>query len=204
MAIAKDAIGRIAAAIIEIGSSGVGAMVVKNEDGSSISGGGGGARVAVNASFTRPADVTAYAAGDAVTNSTSAPTVITFTNCAAANAGSGIIIGATLIDSASQATKGIFELWLFDTTITPDNDNAVFTPTDAELATLVGVIPFDISYVGDATLGAGGNAVYTASILNLPFVTGAGSRDLFGVIVARNAYTPVSAEVFTARLNIAQ
>lgn len=160
--------------------------------------------IIVNGSFTRPADTTAYAAGDVASDSTSAPTVITFTNVASQNNGGGVIVSAELIDSANQATKGIFELWLFDTTVTPDNDNAVFTPTDAELATLVGVIPFDVSYVGDVTAGADGNAIYQAQHLNLPFKAGASSRNLFGVLVVRNAYTPVSAESFVIRLAVAQ
>ena len=164
----------------------------------------GGISLPVNGTFTRPADTTAYAAGDAVTDSTTAPTVVTFTNCARANGLSGIISSAIMIDGAAQATKGQFELWLFDTTVTPDNDNAVFTPTDAECATLVGVIEFTTWFVGDATAGAGGNAVSIAKGQNFQFKCGAASRNLFGLLVVRNAYTPVSAEVFTFRLNIAQ
>ena len=38
----------------------------------------------VTATFTRPANTTAYAAGDVVNDSVSAPTVITFSGCAAA------------------------------------------------------------------------------------------------------------------------
>lgn len=167
----------------------------------------GGKTKVVNASFSRPADTTAYAAGDAVTNSTSSPTVITFDGCARANAGTGFITGATLVDSANQATKGSFELWVFDTTVTPDNDNAVFTPSDSELATLVCVIAFDTAYIGDATSGAGGNCVYSGSIVGggyKAFKCGASSDDLFGLIVVRNAYTPVSSESFTIRLEISQ
>ncbi len=160
--------------------------------------------IIVNGSVTRPADATAYAAGDAVTDSTSAPTVVTFTNCAPANGGSGVIIGATMIDSANKATKGIFDLFLFDTTFTPDNDNAAISPTDAEMETLIGVIPFDTSVIGDPTADAAGNAVYQAPLLNLPFVCGGASRNLFGQLVARNAYTPVSGEKFTVRLTIQQ
>lgn len=185
-------------------------LILTNNPEASAGGSGSGSianlpqTAVINASVTRPADTTAYAAGDAVTDSTSAPTVITFTNVAKANNGGGTIVSAELIDSANQSTKGIFELWVFDTTVTPDNDNAVFTPTDAELATLVGIIPFDVSYVGDAQSGANGNAVYQANFLNLPFKAGAASRNLFGLLVVRNAYTPVSGEVFTIRLNVSQ
>lgn len=164
----------------------------------------GGRTVKVNSSFTRPSDTTAYAAGDALADSTSAPTVNTITNAARINAGSGVILNATLIDSAAVATAGSFEAWIFDTTWTPDNDNAVFTPTDAELATLVCIVPFNVSYVGDATVGAGGNRVYQSDPVNRGFVCGAASRNLFWVLVLRNAFTPVSAEIFTLRLTILQ
>ena len=163
-----------------------------------------GKTIVVSSSVTRPADTTTYAAGDAVTNSTSAPVIITFTNCARANGGSGHIVNAALVDSANVATKGIFELWMFDTTATPDNDNAVFTPTDAECETLLAVIPFPVAYVGDATTGAGGNCMFPSLPLDIPFVCGGASRDLFGLLVVRNAYPPVSAEKFTARLWIVQ
>lgn len=158
----------------------------------------------VLATFTRPNDTNAYAAGDAVTDSTSAPTVLTFSGCASANGGSGYILGALMVDSANQATKGIFELWLFDTTVTPDNDNAAFTPTDAECATLVAIIPLVASYVGDAQSGASGNAVYSSPEMMRPFTCGGASDDLFGLLVVRNAYTPVASEVFTIRLRVVQ
>lgn len=172
--------------------------------GEAIIGVTGGIVKSVLATYTRPANTTAYASGDVVNNSTSAPTILTFDAVARANGGTGRVVGANLIDGSNQATKGIFELWLFDTTITMDNDNAVFTPTDAELQTLIGVIPFTIPYVGDATSGAGGNAVYVANGFSLPFKCGGGVDDIFGVLVVRNAYTPTSAGTFAVRLLIEQ
>jgi len=164
----------------------------------------GGLSKNVSGSLTRPNDANVYAAGDAVTDSTTSPAQITFSGCARVNGGSGVVLGALLVDSASQSTKGSFELWLFDAPVTPDNDNAAFTPADAELATLVGVIPFNSPFVGDATAGAGGNCVYDVTGLDLPFVCGGGSQSLFGLLVVRNAYTPVALEDFTVRLRIAQ
>ena len=158
----------------------------------------------VSASVTRPADTTTYAAGDVVTNSTTSPAVITFDAVARANAGNGIVIGAVMIDSANQSTKGQFELWLFDTSFTPDNDNSAFTPTDAETETLIGIVQFNNWFSGDATAGAGGNAVCPVQGLSIPFTCGASVDDIFGIIVVRNAYVPVSAEKFTVRLQVIQ
>lgn len=171
-------------------------------------------RKLVSASVTRPADTTVYAAGDALTNSTSAPVVITLANSGRFNAGGGTIVAAWLLDSANQATKPDLELWIFNASPTPDNDNAVFTPSDSELATLVGIIEFrgvTKSYVGDATAGAGGNVMIPGTqagtavpALSIPFVCGAALTALYGLFVVRNGYTPVSAEIFTVILSVEQ
>jgi hypothetical protein len=156
----------------------------------------------VSATLTRPANVTAYAAGDAVTDTGGAG--LTFSAVCPENGGQGVIRNVVLIDSAAQATKGQFELWLFAGTAIPtaDVDNAVFTPTDAELLNLVGVVSLATSFVGDATVGAGGNCIFQSGAITLPFTCGASVDDLFGLVVVRNAYTPVSGETLTAILTI--
>lgn len=158
----------------------------------------------VSDSFTRPADTTAYAAGDAIADSASAPTVNEIAKCARKTGGGGLIESVILIDSANVATALEAELWIFDKTVTPDNDNAAFTPTDAEAETVVAIIPLTTSYVGDATAGAGGNRVYLPAAVNKKFKCQANSRSLFWALVARNAYVPVSAEKFTVKLNLLQ
>lgn len=165
-----------------------------------------------SASFTRPANTTAYGVGDVVNNSTTVPVVLTFANCARANGGTGRLVACRVVDSANQATKFAGELWLFDTTVTPDNDNATFTPTEAELETLVGVFELnltpteEIHYFNQAATiaaGAAGNFVYLIqNAIGHLFQCQGGSRDLYGVLVARVAYTPVSSEVFSFRLQI--
>jgi hypothetical protein len=165
----------------------------------------GGRTVVAAGAVTRPADTAQYAPGDVIENSTSAPTVITFANCARLNAGSGVIIGAQVTDGANQTIKATLELWLFDTTVTPDNDNAVFTPTGAELLTLIGIIQFPAFFIGDATAGAGGNCVSPALLANpLTFKCAAAAAALYGVLVVRNAYVPVASEAFSVRLRILQ
>lgn len=164
--------------------------------------------------FQRPNDGNVYAAGDVITTSTTTPVIMSIPGAsrdagtiAGASGGQGvapgIIASAILVDSANQATKLDSELWLFDTTITMDNDNAVFTPTDAECLTLVGVIPFPLANwrIGDATAGAGGNVINEVDNLCIPF-NAINGNTLFGVLVARNAYTPVALETFSVRLKV--
>jgi hypothetical protein len=153
----------------------------------------------VAATFTRPSDTTAYASGDVVCNSTSVPTIMTFADALKYN--NAVLQHAMIVTSANVATKPDLELWLFDTTVAMDNDNAAFTPTDAELLNLVGVVSFATGdfKAGDATGGAGGNAICEATNLGIP-INPAAADDLYGILVARNAYVPVSGEVFTVRL----
>jgi hypothetical protein len=158
---------------------------------------GGRSRV-ITASFNRPADTNQYAAGDAVSDSTSSPTQITFNGAARINDGSGVIVSATLIDSVNAATDGVFELWLFDASVTPNNDNSAFAPSDADAEKAIAVIQFSLA------APASNNAVYPVTGLSIPFKCSGGIDDIFGLLVVRNAYTPVSAEKFTIRLGVLQ
>lgn len=153
----------------------------------------------------RPNDTTTYASGDVINESTSAGTGLTFTGCGRPTVGSGVIMEVRITDSANQTLKLSAELWLFTAAPAADNDNAAFTPSDAETLTLAcPPIPVVYSYIGDATSGAGGNVVLSSGRVDIPFACASGSATLYGVLVARNAYVPVTSEVFTVNLFIAQ
>lgn len=147
-------------------------------------------------SYTRPADTTTYAAGDVVAESTTAATILTFTSMAAANGGGGVINAAVLVDSLAQTLKPQFELWLFDTAPTMQNDNAAWAPSAAQLEKLVGVIVFNAG----AFRVAGANGAIHTDAIGLPYACDAAGTTLYGVLVARNAYVPGNAEKFTVRL----
>ena len=161
----------------------------------------------VQANFTRPNDTNAYAAGDVIADSTSAATIITLEGAVKGDGESSIILTAKLISSANQATKLDARLWLFDTAPSSyGNDNAAFTPTDAEMRTVLAVIAFpSTAWIGgDATSGAGGNAMCEAQGLWLPIATAARAtgNSIYAVLEARNAYTPVAQERFDLRLGL--
>lgn len=160
----------------------------------------GGITVTVEATITRPADTIAYAADDEISSSTSAPAVVTLTSCARASGGSGVIADVVLIDSNGVTGYADLELWIFDTTTTPNNDNTAFAPSDAVSQTLVGWVPLTLT-----AMGGGANRIYRAApgYLPIPFVT-VGSANLFARLLTRNAYTPISAETFKVRLKILQ
>ena len=159
------------------------------------------------ATFTRPADTVTYTAGDVVANSTSAAVPMTFPGCAHVSKGTGLVQGAILVDSANQALKLDADLFLFSLLPTAfGNDNAAFTPTDAVLQTCIGVISFPATSArnGDATSGGGGNAICQIGNLSIPFKCDGSTADIYGVLVARNAYVPISASPFYITLAVLQ
>lgn len=133
-----------------------------------------------------------YASGDYVGTSA---TCITFANCARVNAGTGVIIGATLIDYAAQSVAA--ELWLFDASVTPPNDSAAWTISDADALKCIGVIPFS-SYYASAL-----NSVCNGTIPNGAIPYKSTGTALYGCIVTRGAPTYASGDV-SIRLYVAQ
>lgn len=158
----------------------------------------------ISASFTRPNNTDAYTAGDVVCNSTSAPTVMHFEESVRVVGGSGVITKASILDYANQGTKLECELWLFTDDPAAVNDNAAFAPSDAELANLIGVIPIVDDYVGLSGSGASGSVVIQSAIVDLPFQAATATSTIYGVLVARNAYTPIAQEPITVRIHVIQ
>ena len=149
-------------------------------------------------SYTRPADTVTYAAGDVVANSTSAATILTFSNMARAVGLGGMIQHAVLIDSAAQTLKPDLELYLFDTAPAMQNDNVAWAPSDAEMETCIGRIDFATG----SFKTAGANGMIQVSGVSMPFQCTASVTAIYGILVARNAYVPISAEKFTVRLHV--
>lgn len=166
-------------------------------------------RKTVTSSLTRPANTTAYTAGDGVSAVTT-NAHLTFNRVVDSQISTATIQSAICHTSAYVATGPDLDLFLFHTDVTAVADNAAFVPTDAEMLTLVGIVDFPTgSFVpGNSTAGAGGNQVCHVTGLDIPVnFVGADSdngRQLFGQLVARNAYVPVSGEVFTVDLVIAE
>lgn len=155
----------------------------------------------IEATFTRPADTTAYADGDTLCDSTSAPTIMTFAGIARAAGLGAVLQSATLIKSTVQTTELNADLLLFDTSITMSNDNAAFSPSDADAEKAIAIIQFRASSNG-SKLGL--NTIFDAGAISRSVKCASGSTSLYGVLVARNAYTPGNAEVFRVRLGFIQ
>lgn len=152
-------------------------------------------------SKVRPADTAVYAANDAISESTTVGTVWTFAGAARSNGLGSVLQDAVLTHSAVTALNLDAELWLFDTAPTSGiNDNGAWTPTDAEMKTLLAVLVFS----GSAVRTGNGNTACELSGLSRAIKCAAGTSSIFGVLRAKNAYVPTSAEEITLRLKFIQ
>ena len=141
--------------------------------------------LAPTTTITRPADTSAYTAGDAFANSTSAPTAGGFvlTSVVAATGKSAILTDIIIESSNVPTTPLQGEIWLFNASVTAINDNAAFT---APSITPIAIIPFALSNVGTksyANVEIGGRGILTSGSANLNFL-----------VRVANAYVPASAE----------
>ncbi|MGL5922137.1 hypothetical protein [Chroococcidiopsis sp.] len=159
----------------------------------------GGKTTLVQATLTRPADTTVYAANDAITNSTSTPQPINFASSARIDAGSGVVVGARLTKNNNNLTNASFRLWLYAGVPGVPNDNATFAQQWADRTVRLGYIDFTSPIQGAdcvSFIGAFPNNQY-AFKLN-------GGTSLFGILQALAAYGPASGEQFFIELAILQ
>lgn len=149
--------------------------------------------------FTRPSDTTAYAAQDAVSNSTTTPTLLEFSNSALASGGSGIILSARHLKSSAALAS--FRLHLYrNNIVSPVNDNAQFPLLFANRLNRIGFI--DFSHSSGGTGSDSTNAF--ATFVGMPFICDAATSSLFGILTTTTGYTPTSAEQHFIELGIAQ
>lgn len=171
----------------------------------------GGITRRVTANFSRPADNTAYAAGDIIANSTTAASVvpITFTGAAAEPSGSGRITGCRAVVTPASGNLVIancaFDLLIFrpETSIPFADagypaDNTALTVSAAAMRELVAVFSFAAGAWRSpaGSVSAAGVAGYQAVGMNsarpfAPFdLAGLNVADLVGVVQAQAAWTP--------------
>lgn len=115
----------------------------------------------------------AYATGDAVGG------LLTFASAVESAASAATLDSVTIIDKDQELAT--FDLVLFDQTFTAASDNAVFAPSDADLANCIGVVRVS-DYANFST-----NSVATRTNVGLGIkLTG---TSLFGQLVVRGTPT---------------
>lgn len=149
------------------------------------------------ASFTRPADTTAYASGDLVANSTTAGSVSPLTLITGNNitGGDQQVRRVRLRKTGTGVTNAAFRVHLYSSAPTVANgDNGAWSSTPA--ASWLGSLDVTIDKAfTDGAAGVGAPAVGSEIAFS-----SAGS--LYALVEARGAYTPASAEVFTVEAEI--
>lgn len=150
--------------------------------------------------FNRPSNVTPYAAGAAVSSSTTAPTAIMFPSAARLAGGDGLILGVR--HTKGGATAQNYRLDLFSDEMIPPNDGTVFPLLAARRESRVARIELVHS-----TGAAGSDCTEALSMeRSIPFACAAFSTALWGVLVAPTGFTPASGvlhriEILTLPLN---
>lgn len=158
-----------------------------------------GGIVQAAASFARPANTTAYAVGDVVSNNASTTTPLTFANVASRAGGGGIIRKARVMTDQG-ANVAVYKLWLFKVVaFTVAADNAALTAEWDDRASLIGVITFSAA----ATNGSG-DVAFDQALPNIPFVCADGSFHLYGVLETETIFTPASGQNYIVELTIEQ
>jgi hypothetical protein len=150
-------------------------------------------------SFTRPADTTAYASGDIVANSTTAGSVVplNFPNVSNGIGHSLQIRRVRIGKSGTSVANASFRLHLFNVLPTVGSGDNAAISISTGMAKYLGQVDVTVGQAfGD---GAAGQA--TTEINCHPV---GGASNLYGLLEARGAYTPASAEVFTISLEAVQ
>lgn len=195
-----DASGRISvegSISLDAGDSNIGNVDVLTlpalPSGANLIGKTGYKLVKVSATFTRPADTTAYAVGDAISNSTTAPAVFQLDlGALGAVAGQGIEIQKlVVVSSIKQATLPLVNVFLSATTFTATNDNAALAIDNTTLSAGGAILNCDIQN----SFSANARVAYLG--VGQPMLLAAADTKLYGALQAANAYTPGNAEIFT-------
>ena|SRR3990167_4688440 len=157
--------------------------------------------VVVEGTFTRPANTTTYTAGDVMGDATTG--VVTMVDCARVTGGYGFISSIILVDSSNETLNLDADIFVFTTAPAAQADNVAFAATDAEMLECCGVASIVGTDGKESTINVTYNAIMP-SPGKIDFVCEAGVDNLFFLMVARNAYIPTSAEVYTFRAFIYQ
>lgn len=154
----------------------------------------------VGVELTRPSNATAYATLDAISDSTSAPTVVyTFTNLSRTNGKGGYIVKAQLATDLKTCTAR-FRLHLFDTAPTAINDNDPYLSLYANKATRLGTIDFPATATEDATNST--QATSQVTDIRMKYLPTTSSRTIYGLLETLDAFTPASGQKIYIKLSV--
>lgn len=164
----------------------------------------GGTTARAFASFTRPANTTAYASGQLVANSTTAASVTPIPlPVARVNGGTCAIPTVKLSKSSTGVTNASFRIHLYRNAPTASNGDGGVWLTTSSIYLGYADITMDKVFTDEAS-GTGVVKDTAGNPRTLLTDTASGSQNIYALIEARGAYTPASAEAFTLTAEVAQ
>jgi hypothetical protein len=150
----------------------------------------------VQATFTRPANTTAYAARDVV-NGDGLTTPLTLSDVVDIGGGSGRIVDVILECDEPTVTNGTFNVHFFNASHTIAADNAAFASLHANADEYQGYCPVTLVAAAEGAVGRNQGKITSAEpTLPISFVCASDNDSLYAVIEATAAYTPKSAGAF--------
>lgn len=163
--------------------------------------------VVASANFTRPADTTAYTSGDLVANNVTAASVVPMQFTAAlTSAGAFMVRRARLKKTTSTTSNASFRLHLYgaDPSASSGIANGDNGAWSTKQATWIGDIDLDISGSAARVFTDATEVIAAVSVGSEISHQLASGQVCYGLLEARAAYVPGSAEVFTVELEIVQ
>lgn len=169
------------------------AVVLSTEDKLSLDRGAGRTD---DVTITRPANTTAYTAGDVIGSDTSASSALEFVNVAPTGGGDVLITSAELRIDLTAVPSGMTTFSLHLYSVTPPSayaDNAVWDLPSGDRASYLGFIDLGSPVDVGSTLWVELQGINKQ-------VTAAGTS-IFGYLRTNGAYTPASGTVHVAKLH---
>jgi hypothetical protein len=156
----------------------------------------GGNLITVATEFTRPADTTAYTAGDVVSNNATTTTPINLASIFRVAAGSGYITMIRVSTDKKSITPRLRLHFFNAADATLAGDNLPFKELYAEGAKRLGY--WDMPSMSTAADSTNSDMSRTLDMsVRMPVKAGAASQSLYVVLEALDAFTPATAEKFT-------
>lgn len=159
----------------------------------------GGNMTILTAELTRPSDTNAYTAGDVVSNSTTTSTMLTFTNAARINGGSGYIVLARAVTDKKSITPRLDLQVYNDNTATIAGDNVLHAELYADIGKRIGNIVLPAMSTPLGTTNSDLSRAMDATI-RVPYKAAAGTRNVYVLVTTLDAFTPASAEKVSVTL----
>jgi hypothetical protein len=153
-----------------------------------------------SATFTRPANTTNYAAGDEMSNSTTAGEALPliFRNLTDTMYGTGKILKAKLSSNVQGINKEL-RLLIYREAPVMFGDNNPHQMNNANTANLIGFFDFSTDYFSPT---GSTNSVSMTNGISIPIVSKDknGGNPIYGVLVADGSLSPSSGQSFTIEL----